>query len=201
MAYRDFKLSDLQQKFGIKQDKKRLFQKVIPPVPPSDWLVQTLERNNLSVPLTTEKAVSEAIILPILSEVLINNQDKISLFSGETLVGDKTAGLNGEIDFLFIKQARALEVYAPVINITEAKLNQALEKSIAQAAAQMLGAQLFNHKHNIPIENIYGTVTNGQTWIFLFLENNNLFVDTQQKFSTENLPELLGAFQLIIDTY
>jgi hypothetical protein len=199
MAYRDFKLNDLNVKFGIHQREAKLFQN-IKLIQPSDWLFQTLERNQKKIRMTTEKAVSEAIIMPILSAVQENNEDELTLFSGENLLADKSVGLNGEVDFLFIKQPQAYEIYAPVINVTEAKLNKAIEKSIAQAAAQMVGARVFNQKNDNPIETIFGVVTNGDKWIFLKLEKELLLIDSD-RYSSENLPELLGAFQLMADFY
>jgi hypothetical protein len=199
MAYRDFKLNDLNVKFGIHQREAKLFHN-IKLIQPSDWLFQTLERNQKKIRMTTEKAVSEAIIMPILSAVQENNEDELTLFSGENLLADKSVGLNGEVDFLFIKQPQAYEIYAPVINVTEAKLNKAIEKSIAQAAAQMVGARVFNQKNDNPIETIFGVVTNGDKWIFLKLEKELLLIDSD-RYSSENLPELLGAFQLMADFY
>jgi hypothetical protein len=199
MAYRDFKLNDLNVKFGIHQREAKLFQN-IELIQPSDWLSQTLERNQKKIRMTTEKAVSEAIIMPILSAVQENNEDELTLFSGENLLADKSVGLNGEVDFLFIRQPQAYEIYAPVINVTEAKLNKAIEKSIAQAAAQMVGARVFNQKNDNPIETIFGVVTNGDKWIFLKLEKELLLIDSD-RYSSENLPELLGAFQLMADFY
>ena len=199
MAYRNFTLADLKTKFGISQNEAALFQNITL-FEASAWLSQTLERNQKKIRMTTEKAVSEAIIMPILSAIQERNEDKLTLFSGENLIADKSSGLNGEVDFLFIKQSHAYEIYAPVINVTEAKLNKAIEKSIAQAAAQMVGARVFNQKNNNPIETIFGVVTNGDKWIFLKLENNLLSIDSN-RYSTENIPELLGAFQLMIDFY
>ena len=201
MAYRDFKISDLEKNFGIKTKQTAFLPTKIIPVEPSSWLLQTLEIKRKAKPNTTEKAVSESIIDPILTEVTVRNADKITLFSGENLRADIGKGLNGEIDFLMVHQHEALELTEPVINITEAKLNQALEKSLAQAGSQMIGARVFNANHGVPIQTIHGAVTNGKNWIFMKLDGDTLFIDTEKDYSTANLPEILGIFQVIIDSY
>ena len=199
MAYRDFKLVDLENKFGIVQHQVHLFD-VIKPIQPTAWLIETLRKKRSGIRPTTEKAVSESTISAILTEIQELNQDKLTLFSGENLNADRAAGLNGEIDFLFVNRPDVFEILVPVINITEAKFNQAIERSIAQAAAQMIGARVFNQKHNNPTKTIFGCVTNSNQWIFLKLEDNNLLID-KSEYSPTNLPELLGAFQSIIDFY
>ncbi len=198
MAYRDFKLSDLKVKFNLTQRSEKLFG-IVPNVEPSETLLLIIERSR-KMRITTEKAVSEAIIMPVLSEIQILNEDKLTLFSGENLLADRSLGLNGEVDFLIIREPQSYEVIAPIINVTEAKFNRAIENSIAQAAAQMMGARVFNQKHNCPYETIYGCITNGSDWLFLKLEGNVLFVDTD-KYVTRNLSELLGILQNIIDFY
>lgn len=199
MAYRDFKLADLENKFGIVQHQVHLFD-VIKPIQPTAWLIETLRKKRSGIRPTTEKAVSESTISAILTEIQELNQDKLTLFSGENLNADRAAGLNGEIDFLFVNRPDVFEILVPVINITEAKFNQAIERSIAQAAAQMVGARVFNQKNNNPIKTIFGCVTNANQWIFLKLEDNNLLID-KSEYSPTNLPELLGAFQSIVDFY
>ncbi len=199
MAYRDFKTIDLQEKFGIVNAQTKLFPD-IKHIEPSSLLVQILERNRQSTSLRTEKAVSEALIAPILMEVLEHNQKKVTLFSGENLVADKSLGLNGELDFLFLKAPYALDIAAPIINITEAKLDRALIKAMNQCAAQMIGAQLFNKTHKYEQNIIYGAVTDGYEWRFVRLEDKTLTLDKDQ-YNSANLPQLLGVLQTIIDFY
>ncbi len=134
MAYRDFTFEDLEKKFGVSQRRRKLFEAdKIAPIQPSDLLSRLLVRN-APIAKATEKAVSELIIMPVLSELWANNQDKISLFSGEDLPGDRSKGLNGEVDFIITNMPQSVELRAPIISITEAKLNRALEKSTARLA-------------------------------------------------------------------
>ena len=129
------------------------------------------------------------------------NEVKAKGGDGFTIKADVSKGLNGEIDFMMVHKREALELTEPVINITEAKLNQAIEKSLAQAGSQMIGARVFNANNDNPIQTIHGAVTNGKNWIFMKLEGDNLYIDTEKDYSTANLPEILGIFQVIIDSY
>lgn len=47
---------------------------------------------------------------------------------------------------------------------------------------------------------MYGCVTNGYDWSFLRLQNQMLQLDTERFFLNE-VKEILGVFQIIIDSY
>ena len=199
MAYRDFKLTDIQQKFGIDTIFANIWEKeTILEIEPSDFLKQSLKFADL-IPLTTEKALSERLLAPILAEVKSRNADKIQIFSGETISADKSLGLNGEIDFLMVKKPYAPEPIAPIIAITEAKVGR-LDKAIPQAAAQMIGARVFNQNYGEKIDLIYGVVTDGNSWRFLMLKENQVLVDNT-RYSLTEINKILGIFQYIIDSY
>ncbi|MEM8528096.1 MAG: hypothetical protein AAGG68_25865 [Bacteroidota bacterium] len=198
MAYKDFKFIDLQKQFGIRQTSGKLFKQKVPLVEPSAHLLRTLELAK-EFPLTTEKAVSEALVFPILQELKINNRKTVELFSGEKLVADKTLGLTGECDFIFAKAPGSKELIAPIINITEAKRGDIDNpRSLSQSAAQLIGARLFNQKNDTPVEPIYGACTSGHEWIFMRLKAKSILIDTH-RYSTANLATLLGVIQHIID--
>ena len=164
-------------------------------------MLLTLKMKRKAKPNITQKAVSSSIIDSILTEITVLNSDKITLFSGEKLNADRQKGLNGEVDFLIAHRKEALELYKPIISITEAKLDRAIEKSIAQAGTQMLGVRIFNQNYKVDISTIHGVVTNGRYWIFLKLQDNILYVDKQKDYSINDLSEILGILQLIINFY
>ena len=199
MAYRDFNISDLQNKLGLKLSSEKLFPN-FKPVSPSSWLTESLEKKRRTIRITTEKAVSEVVISTVLADIQDRNTDKTTLFSGEILTADKSLGLNGEIDFIFVGQANAPEIVYPVISITEAKLNQSIEKAKSQAIAQMRGAQVYNKKHNTESHTIYGVITNGTQWIFMRLENDTITFDDNE-YLINDLPSILGIFQEIINSF
>ena len=199
MAYRNFTFSKIEQDFGIRQARKSLFEREpILPIQPSDWLLTTLKRAK-SMPLRTEKARSENLISPIVGEIRQLNLDTIEVFSGENLNADIKLKLNGEVDFIFVHYPQSAELREPIFSVTEAKRG-AVEDGWAQCAAQMYGARVFNNKHNNPVSDIYGAVSNGYDWQFLSLESNHIFID-DTVYTIDNLPQLLGLLQFIVDKY
>jgi hypothetical protein len=198
MAYRDFKIEILEQKFGIREIGTKIFDpNKIKRVEPSEKLKMDLEDAGI-ITLSTEKAVSERLVAPILAEIGKRN-DFIQIFSGEIIVGDKKEGLNGEIDFIFARTPWTRKPKNPLLCVTESKLGL-VNKGVDQAAAQMLGVRIFNQKHGYDDMIIHGVVTDGKTWRFLKLEKTDLFVD-KTDYTTTELSLLLGVLQEIIDFY
>jgi hypothetical protein len=79
----------------------------------------------------------------------------------------------------------------------EAK-NAEIETGIPQCVAEMFAADLFNQKnHQQNVMDIFGAVTTGFEWLFIRLKNNAVTVDNRRYF-INNLPELLGVFEIII---
>lgn len=168
----------------------------IPPIEPTDFLVQTLEINSRQV-LTTEKAKSEFIIAPILYEIARKNKEKVSFFSGYNFDVNKELGLKGFCDFIFTKYPRITVIKEPVFCVVEAK-NDNVKKSIPQCIAEMYAAKLFNEQRNNEVRTIYGCVTFGFQWVFLKMKDNLVFRDDRIYEFTE-LPYVLGILQHIID--
>jgi hypothetical protein len=199
MAYRDFKMDDLEQKFGVKEIGTQIFNpSKIKKIEPSDKLKADLAEARY-ITLSTEKAVSERLVAPVLVEIKKLNDDFLQIFSGEIINADSKLGLNGEIDFVFSKTPITLKPKNPLLTITESKLGL-IDGAIGQAVAQMLGLRVFNQKRNHAINTVYGSVTDGNTWRFLKLEDQNLYID-ETKYNLDNLPTILGILQEIVDFY
>lgn len=196
MAYSDFTLQTLQQRFGLTHQRKRLFGEIKPLIP-SDWLLNALKTAE-ELPIKSEKAKSELIVMPILLELRNQNNKQFTIYSGENLIADPEKGLNGECDFILTKDTGTFEINAPILQLIEAKKND-VENGIAQCAAQLLGARIYNAKQDIDLQTLYGCITTGDDWLFIRLEQQ-LFIDTR-KFYLGNLEQLLGAFQSILDRY
>ncbi|MBC8153569.1 MAG: hypothetical protein H7Z72_11715 [Bacteroidetes bacterium] len=196
MAYSDFNLDKLEERFGVKSRYQRLFDDVIPIVG-SDWLKQSLHRAS-ELPLRSEKARSEWIVAPILNELRTLNDKYFTIYSGENLNADELNGLNGECDFILAKDIRSVNINYPIVQVVEAKKND-LDIGIPQCAAQLIGARLFNHKKGVDLDRVYGCVTTGTDWIFLMLADH-LFVDTRLYY-LDDVAEIMGVFQSIIDYY
>ena len=199
MAYRDFKMDDLEAKFGIREIGKQLFDpSKIKMIEPSDKLkTDLLEARYIT--LSTEKAVSERLVSPVLAEMKKLNLEDIQVFSGEIIKADSKQGLNGEIDFIIARTPETLKPKNPLLIVTESKLGL-IDGSVNQAAAQMIGIRVFNENRHYERTAIYGAVTDGGTWRFLKLDENNFYVDTN-KFTTDKLPLLLGVLQEIVNFY
>ncbi len=195
MAYSDFTASTLITNFNLKFSAEDLFSQQIQAIEPSTWLLQTLEKaENLG--FTTEKARSERLITPILMELSTINQYNFTIYSGMILNANKKVGLVGECDFICSFSSIQDFINAPIFNIVEAK-KQDIEGGTIQCAAQLVGSSLFNEQNNSPIPTIYGASTTGTEWRFLKLEGNNIIID-RKRYYLANLPNLLGALQLII---
>jgi hypothetical protein len=199
MAYRKFKLAELESKFGI---QNRLIDwldlSTIAPIQPSDFLQMAMKKANIA-PLSTEKALSERVISPIMTEIFELNLGTIQLFSGEIINVDESQGLNGEIDFLFNFRPYSATPETPIFSITESKIGM-LNKAWAQAAAQMLGVSILNQKQNHPLEIVFGGVTDGNSWQFMKLEHKIVHIHPTV-IPLAHLPLILGVFQYFIDVY
>lgn len=195
MGYSNYKnLRKVVDTFGIKVQQDALFD-VIEPLPPSDWLLKSLEIAS-AIPLSNEKVKSERVISPILSEVHLHHKERLTLFSGEELNVKPELDLNGPCDFFFADAPKAYLLEAPIVALAEAK-DEDMDYGIAQCTAQMIAAQLFNQDAGTPTPIVWGCSTTAAEWKFLRLEQNLLTVDEKSYF-TNKLEDLLGVFQLIL---
>ena len=191
MAYSDFKLSEIIQKFGLTLNEvSGLFGDTLEEEC-SDLLTTILKDNiDLAVAINTEKARSEMIISPILLEVRRKLNYEISLFSGVDFNVDNQQGLNGFCDFLISLYKEQLFVRAPVITLVESK-NENLKSGLAQCIAEMLAAQLFNEQKQNQIKIVYGAVTIGTIWQFLKLEDKVVSIDLTEYY-IKDVKKILG---------
>ncbi len=195
MPYSQFKIADLRRVFGIKDSRKRLFD-TIEPLEPSSWLLHTLSFRD-KLPLNYEKAKSEWIIAPILTDDWEQCDQCFNIHSGVNLEADIPQGLNGECDFILTADPeKSYFLKSPIFTIVEAKRDDFLG-GVPQCVAQMLGAKRFNELDGVDLPIIYGCVTDGMEWLFLRLENHSLVIDEIKYISTD-LPLLLGVLKKIV---
>ncbi len=196
MGYSNFrKIKSVVKKFNLDVNWVDLFGEIAP-VEPSSWLAETLEIAKL-MPLTNEKTKAERVVSPILLEVLRNYIDRISFFSGEDLNIRPEDDLSGECDFFFALHPPKPYIDAPIISLAESK-DEDMDWGIAQSAAQMYGAKLYNEMEGKNIPFIYGCATDGIEWQFMRLENNTYLLDN--KVFTD-LRKILGVWHHIIKLY
>src|SRR5438445_5541652 len=170
MAYSDFTLADLKQRFRLTVDESNnLFADTAEADLPA-VLADTLARYlPLAVNVNTEKARSELVIAPVLIEFKLQYRDRISLFSGIEFTVDEAAGLKGRCDYILSRNPEQLALTAPLCVLVEAK-NENIVAGIPQCLAEMVAAQKFNGQEKLPDAAVYGAVTTGILWRFLRLD-------------------------------
>jgi Holliday junction resolvase len=198
MAYSDFTLSKLQRNFGIEYHRDNLFNIPLKKTEPSERLKMDIDEG-LLMPVFSEKAKSELLITPIFREIRRTNHNKFTFFSGFSFDVDAKRELNGICDFLLTRKPDAIEINDPVFCLVEAK-NRTIEEGFGQCAAEMYATYLFNKEFGIESPIVYGCVTNAFEWVFLKLENETIIIDNH-RYSINDLSELLGALQNIVNVF
>lgn len=196
MAYSEFTLSDLEEKFGVKHQRKRLIFDSNP-IKASEKLQLDLDES-IKMPIKSEKARSEWIVVPILKELRRMNDNFLTIYSGDVLVGEKETGLHGECDFILTKDTQSYEISVPIFQLVEAKRND-LEEGVRQCSAQLVGAKKYNERKGIKMDKLFGCTTTGDDWQFIEY-SDKLYIDDKKYYLVE-IDELLGIFQGIIDYY
>jgi hypothetical protein len=141
MSYSQFTLEAIQEVFGLLIEAKEALFATVSEVECSSFLAETLRYNvPLALAIATEKAKSEAIILPILIELRKKFDNQISVFSGQEFNIDPEKGLVGFCDFLISASPAQLTIEVPVIILVEAK-NDNLNSGLGQCMAEMVAAQ------------------------------------------------------------
>lgn len=200
MAYSNFTLAKVKEDFDLTVDETQNLFADVEGVKPSDILSVTLQEYiPLATAIGTEKARSEFLIAPILSEVRRQLNYQISLFSGTDFNVDIEKGLIGYCDFLLSASREQFFISAPVITIVEAK-NENIIGGLGQCVAEMIAAQIFNQRKGIDIPVVYGVVTSGTTWRFLTLSETNVCIDLVEYYINQ-VDKILGIILKPIQAY
>jgi hypothetical protein len=144
----------------------------------------------LAVAISTEKARSELIIAPVLLEVRRQVQRRVSLFSGVDFTVDPSQGLNGVCDYLLSLSPEQLTIEAPAVAVVEAK-NDNLKSGLGQCMAEMVALRLFNQQRGRDLPKVFGAVTTGSLWKFLWLDGNVVSLD-QREYPISELTRVVG---------
>ena len=197
MAYSDFTLQEVAQRFQLVIEEQHNLFAAVPEVVPGDFLCALLDENvPLALALSTEKARSELMIAPVLVEVRKLAHRQISLFSGVDFPVDATQGLTGVCDFLIAQSREQFFIHAPGVVIVEAK-NENFKAGMGQCSATMMAAQCFNARAGTGLTIIYGAVTTGNVWKFLQLEEHTLFIDLPEH-HIERVGKILGILLTMV---
>jgi hypothetical protein len=180
VPYGEFSIDEVKARFQLRIAESDEYFADIPAVQVSSLLSSTLVENiPLAVAISTEKARSELIIVPVLLEVRRQVQRRISLFSGVEFTVDLSRGLNGVCDYLLSLSPEQLTIEAPVVNIVEAK-NDSLKSGLGQCMAEMVATQMFNQHKGRELPRVYGVVTTGSLWKFMRLEGDVVSLDLRE---------------------
>jgi len=198
MAYSDFTPKDIQAKLHLRIYEADALFGDVPSVQPSGLLKELLnEHIPLATFIATEKARSELLIAPVLVEVRRLLRREVSLFSGVSLTVDAEQGLTGICDFLFTRSPQFI-VAAPVVAVVEAK-NENIVSGLGQCAAELVAAQRLNQHEGYAQERLYGCVTSGTVWKFLYLHGTNLAID-RDEYTIQQPGNILGIFQWMLQS-
>ena len=184
MAYSDFTtIRQVEKQFGVRQIRKQVFTDIKENLP-SPRLLEELEEAE-DLPLFSEKAKSELIIMPILKEIRRKNRT-FNIFSGYAFDVDKAQSLNGICDYILSSNLESIEIKSPIFCLVEAK-NKTIEEGIGQAAAEMIAAKLFN----VPIlfDNIQDSAQNRTRFFIIGKDFINQKSDNDKTTIIARLPE------------
>ncbi len=192
-------MENVKETFGLSEKTVPLFENT-EALPFSDWLKEALDTGlHLAFASSSEKARSEFIVVPILFELQKRNNRNFTIYSGERLAADPDKGLDGECDFILSKGELSHTIQIPIVALAEAKKHD-IETGLGQCAAQMMGARIYNQKKGNSITTVFGCVTTGETWQFLKLEDNIIYIDRMRYYINE-VGRILRVWQNIIDFY
>lgn len=198
MAYSSFTIAELEKKFGLEIVPAWDLFKSVPVVEISSYLSESLtEGVPLALGIGTEKAKSEWIIAPMLTELRKLFHHQVSIFSGVEFNVESESGLTGVCDFLITHSSQQLAIESPVIAMVEAK-NDNLKSGLPQCLAEMVAAQKFNQREDSEVDSIFGAVTTGSAWNFVKLTQRTAEVDWRE-YSIENPGKILGILKSMIE--
>lgn len=200
MAFSDFTYPSVVTEFGLTEANAELFPQARPVAPSA--ALQAFLNTNLALAATgntAEKARSELLVSPVLSELWSRYKGRISLYSGAELTADPDARLTGYCDFLIGRGPQLPRLIAPAIVVIEAKRDN-IENGYGQCIAGMVGIQRFNRRAGQPDAPVFGGVTTGMNWKFLRLDGSVLTYD-EPEYGIQPIERLLGVLSAMVEAF
>lgn len=191
MAYSDFDVPTVEERFGVRVLPGAVFPELAP-VPVPGWLADFLARG-AELRVESEKARNEFIVAPLLLAVRELSGGRAAVFSGERFDVEPATGLGGEFDFLLTLAPAVPIIRAPAVAVVEAK-RQDIAGGLGQCAALMVAARRFNVRHGRPTATVYGCVTTGEDWQFLRLADEPVIRYDTNRLYRSDLGRILAAF-------
>jgi hypothetical protein len=128
------------------------------PIAIEDFFQKRLDRLRIHFDLESCEE-SKKLLIDAICEEAIDPLDRLKIWKGASLESDV---LCGSVDYLLAERKRYLE--APILGIVEAKKDD-FEQGLAQCLVEMQACQWTNQQIGKSID-VFGIVTNGDTWRF-----------------------------------
>jgi hypothetical protein len=158
-----------------------------PPRPPSATIQDYLRRLRV-FDLENTEAAKLLLIDALLAEV-VPDHPHLKIWKAMPL---ETDTLTGVADYLFTPDYAYLKV--PLLCVAEAKRDDFVQGR-TQCLAEMVACR-WNNQREGHATDVYGIVSNGQTWQFYKLTQANEVYETSQ-YGLNDLPGLLGALDAV----
>ena len=154
---------------------------------PSDILIAYLQRLQSFDRVGTEAA--KLLLVDALLAEIVPHYPQLKVWKGEAL---ESATLTGFADYLVTPNYAYVE--APLLCAAEAKKDD-FDRGRAQCLAELVACREKNLASGYDLD-LFGFVSNGQTWLFYELTTTNEIYETTE-YNLENMPRLLGALDYI----
>jgi hypothetical protein len=179
-----FTLSEAYKEVGIEELSE--WQVNFKPIKPSDYFYENMRRLKV-FDLTSNETAKTLIIDAFLEESLQPHRNlkawKEPVLESETL--------NGIADYLIAKRRDYLDL--PFLCAVEAKKDD-FEQGLAQCLVEMKACKEANLTNGKDID-IFGIVTNGETWHFYKTEKNSVY--SSEPFISSDAAKLIGMLDYV----
>lgn len=182
-----FKLQDAYNQLKI--DHLCDWSFITPSIQPSEDFQRQYERFQVFDLKRSEEG--KKIIIDLIFVEALQEFPNLKVWKGEKLESETA---RGAADYLITRKMDYAE--APMLCVAEAKKDD-FDQGLAQCLVGMQACQWMNQRIGKTIE-VFGIVTNGEGWKFYKLTLENQVYETEL-YAFWNLPEILGALQLIFE--
>jgi hypothetical protein len=159
-----------------------------PPVAPSEFFHERLERLKEKFAFTTSERGKELLIDAICDEALASGS-ALRIWKAAAIESDD---LIGQVDYVVAPKRGYLDT--PLLCIVEAKKDD-FEQGLAQCLVEMKACRESNAQAGAAID-VYGVVTNGEGWVFYQFTTDGQVLETAL-FALRDIAEILGCLRLI----
>jgi hypothetical protein len=192
MAFSNFKIiGEVLKEYQVTYTKANFVEETVFNVP--DYFREDLnEVMQDGVFSNSEFAICENLIYPVLKEVWKKYKTKLTIWSHQSFNYDER--LSGFPEYIIAKRSPLGQIVfdKPYLILVEAKQDN-FEAGWAQCLAEMIAAQRLNAEYPITI---FGITSNGETWQFGKLEENNFIINIAP-YSIYELDKLFAVVNFI----